>query len=80
MRALRGLKASPPHECEGSHLKSKSEAPNLNAGFAREFCAYLLAVLLAGLAALLSPGSLVPIIAKKGVDGIRGEDRCRDCC
>lgn len=55
MRALRGLKASPPHECEGSHLKSKSEAPNLNAGFAREFCAYLLAVLLAGLAALLSP-------------------------
>src|SRR5215475_13239814 len=55
-----------------------------------EFCTYLSAILLGGLILNLTLGwwwadpvaalVMVPIIAKEGVDGIRGEDRCHDCC
>jgi divalent metal cation (Fe/Co/Zn/Cd) transporter len=54
-----------------------------------EFCTYLSAILLGGLLLNICLGwwwadpvaalVMVPIIAKEGVDGIRGEDYCHDC-
>ena len=54
-----------------------------------EFCTYLSAILLAGLLLNMSVGwwwadpvaalVMVPIVAKEGIDSIRGEDHCRDC-
>jgi len=54
-----------------------------------EFCTYLSAILLGGLLLNMSLGwwwadpvaalVMVPIVAKEGIDGIRGEDHCRDC-
>jgi divalent metal cation (Fe/Co/Zn/Cd) transporter len=54
-----------------------------------EFCTYLSAILLGGLLLNISLGwwwadaaaalVMVPIIAKEGVDGIRGKDHCHDC-
>ena len=53
-------------------------------------CAYLSAIALAGVALNATLGSwwadpvaalaMVPIIAKEGVEGIRGEAACDDCC
>jgi divalent metal cation (Fe/Co/Zn/Cd) transporter len=54
-----------------------------------EFCTYLSAILLGGLLLNISLGwwwadpiaalVMVPVIAKEGVDGLRGEDNCLDC-
>jgi divalent metal cation (Fe/Co/Zn/Cd) transporter len=54
-----------------------------------EFCTYLSAILLGGLLLNMSLGwwwadpvaalVMVPIVAKEGMDAIRGEDHCRDC-
>jgi divalent metal cation (Fe/Co/Zn/Cd) transporter len=53
-------------------------------------CAYLSVIALAGVALNVAVGwwwcdplaalAMVPIIAKEGVEGIRGEPRCDDCC
>ena len=55
-----------------------------------QFCSYLSAILLSGLllnAALgwwwadpLAALIMTPIIAREGLQGIRGEDRCHECC
>ena len=54
-----------------------------------QLCTYLSAILLGGLALNAALGwwwadpvaalVMVPIIAKEGVDGVRGEDHCEDC-
>ena len=70
----------------GRHLASAA----MNADARQtEFCTYLSAILLGGLLLNISLGwwwadpvaalVMVPIIAKEGVDGIRGEDYCHDC-
>src|SRR6266566_4393089 len=55
-----------------------------------QFCSYLSAILLSGLllnAALgwwwadpLAALIMTPIIAREGLQGIRGENRCHECC
>ena len=70
----------------GRHLASAA----MNADARQtEFCTYLSAILLGGLLLNISLGwwwadpvaalVMVPIIAKEGIDGIRGEDYCHDC-
>jgi len=54
------------------------------------FCTYLSAILLAGLLLNAAVGwwwadpvaalAMVPIIAKEGLDGVRGRSACADCC
>jgi divalent metal cation (Fe/Co/Zn/Cd) transporter len=53
-------------------------------------CAYLSAIVLAGLLLNAALGwwwadpvaalAMVPIIAKEGIEGVRGEAACEDCC
>jgi divalent metal cation (Fe/Co/Zn/Cd) transporter len=72
------------------HVGRKLASAAMNADARQtEFCTYLSAILLGGLLLNICLGwwwadpvaalVMVPIIAKEGVDGIRGEDYCHDC-